>query len=275
MSWIRVNKQSPCPICQHSDWCMSGDDGDSALCMRVPSQRPHMMTSGETGYIHLVKEKPEWKPKVYKPKPREAPRIDANRLFMRALSETTPVDYERLAVELGVTVDSLKTGSGVGCAWFKDYNAWGFPMMDGQYNMVGIRLRCSSTGRKWAVTGSKSGIFYPLSDPPLRVVICEGPTDTAAAIACGMFAIGRASCSSGLHEILQFLRTNRVVQEVAIVADNDAPGLKGARDLQERLRVRSVLVTLPCKDLRAFYKLGGGPDLLSSIVNNTGWFTPR
>lgn len=270
MSWIRVSKQEPCLVCNHTDWCLNGDDGESAMCMRTPSEQPYTMTSGDVAYIHKFNKRPEWRPPVHKPKPVKK-YINAAAMFKYAEERTRWQEVERLAAELGVSFESLNQ---LGCAWFDDYNAWGFPMRDGYYSVIGIRLRCQKTGRKWAVEGSKSGIFYPNSIPQLRAYILEGPTDTAAAISCGLFAIGRPSCSSGVHEILQFIRTVRTIREVVIISDNDKPGLDGARSLQQKLKVRSCILTLPCKDMREFYKLDGDAELIDTLIHNTVWLNP-
>jgi len=275
MSWLRVNTNKRCPICDKADWCLIGDDGASALCMRVTSDRPFSMSSGEIGYIHKLTEAIKWI-KPFNPKPKPKPvTIDCAQLFKVAHSRTTEAMIAKLSKDLGVSEESLSKDNGICAAWFEQSNAWGFPMHDGGYNMIGIRLRCSTTGRKWAVTGSRNGLFYSFKEPDERLVVCEGPTDCAAALSCGMFAVGRASCSSGVNEIKWFLESNRNIKEVVIISDNDAPGIKGALDLQKAIRIKSCVVTLPCKDMREFRKSGGDKVLLSSIVKDQVWSSPQ
>lgn len=189
-------------------------------------------------------------------------------MFRGAESTTQMVRVTYFAKSIGVNVESIIS---LGCAWFPQFKAWGFPMKDGNYNTVGIRLRCPATGKKWAVNGSKSGIFYGQSKDPYRMFILEGPTDTAAAISCGLFGVGRPSCSSGLHEILQLIRTIRTIKEVVIISDNDGPGIKGAVELQGKLKVKSCLLTLPCKDMRMFYQLGGNEQMIDDLIADTVW----
>src|SRR5438876_423745 len=33
--WRRVNRNNPCPICKHAEWCSVSADGALAKCMRV------------------------------------------------------------------------------------------------------------------------------------------------------------------------------------------------------------------------------------------------
>jgi hypothetical protein len=271
VSWVRVSKQSPCLACNHTDWCMNGDEGDAALCMRAHSSTPYALSSGEMAYIHKFNGTTSHKPRQYTPKPANK-FINADSMFRGALSTTSAGEVSVLAGKLGVTDESLKQ---IGCAWFPRHKAWGFPMKDGNFKTVGIRLRCQSTGRKWSVSGSKSGIFCGSTNSVWRLFICEGPTDTAAAISCGLFGVGRPSCSSGLHEILQLIRTVRTIKEVVIISDNDGPGINGANELQKRLPIKSCILTLPAKDMRDFYKLGGNESLINDLIADTIWVNPE
>jgi hypothetical protein len=58
-------------------------------------------------------------------------------------------------------------------------------MNDGKRSVIGIRLR-NDLGRKWAVTGSRQGLFLPGPHPGQTVLIVEGPTDAAAAVDLGV-----------------------------------------------------------------------------------------
>lgn len=253
---------------------MVGDTGD-ALCMRVQSDRPQKLRGGEVGYVHYADDrrkalfKQQWRPpKKSNVKPLE---VDASRLFYDRLAATHKDQVKILAEMLGVAEHSLVTGTGIGAAWFPEYSAWGFPMKDGCYKTVGVRLR-NDVGDKWAVRGTHAGLFYAESDPQSRVVICEGPTDTAAALSCGLFAIGRPSCSGGSDEIVKFINVyDKTIKEVVIIADNDEPGIKGAKSLQDALPISSCIVVLPCKDMRQFYKMGGNSAMLEVMTMDVIW----
>lgn len=284
MSWERVSRANPCEICGRPDWCMVASDGTAALCMRDSTGRAYTLSSGEVGFIFRLLEMPRtrtfvqrWQP------PREVPR-DVVSLYNQCLKmNTTTRRLQELAVDLGVKYESVTTISGVGAAWFPMNNAWGFPMMDGGSHIVGVRLR-NSRGEKWAITGSHSGIFYAAVSPPKTVYIVEGPTDTAAGLSCGMFTIGRPSCSGGGPQINHFLKLHPQVKEVVIIADNDEPkqrnggvfypGREGAERLQKMLPIKSCIITLPCKDLRQFYANGCDASSLELMIRNTVWFNP-
>lgn len=48
--WIRVTKRYPCPICQKPDWCMVSEDGKSAICARIESEK--RAGNKGAGWIH-------------------------------------------------------------------------------------------------------------------------------------------------------------------------------------------------------------------------------
>ena len=137
----------------------------------------------------------------------------------------------KLADDLGVTTTSLRR-LGIG----NNGSAWSFPMFDDQGRVRGIRLRARD-GSKYAVKGSREGLFLPSELEPVdRILVCEGPTDTAAMLDLGFEAIGRPSCTGGADLVERFVRTIRV-DDVAIIADEDEVGRKGAYSLGARLRL--------------------------------------
>jgi len=103
-----------------------------------------------------------------------------------------------------------------------------------------------------------------------RLLVCEGPRDTAAALDWGFQAAGRPSCRGGVKHLTELVKRLRP-EDVVIVADDDAPGRKGADDLAARLAayvsaVRVIVPAPPAKDARAW--LGAGAtagDVLAAI----------
>jgi hypothetical protein len=125
-------------------------------------------------------------------------------------------------------------------------------MFNGYGNMVGIRLRAQS-GKKFSVTGSHQGLFIPKDGWDQMLMLTEGPTDCAAAIDLGYWAIGRPSCSGGANEVITFVK-QRKVRRAVIVSDNDSPGVLGS-----------------AKDVRAFVGLGGTKGLMDSMIGAAIW----
>jgi len=155
------------------------------------------------------------------------------------------------------------------CCWASPHKAWAFAMRDGYGNMVGIRLRTES-GKKFAVPGSHQGLFIPKDKWDKMLMLTEGPTDCAAAIDLGYWAIGRPSCSGGVSEVITFVK-QRKVRRAVIVSDNDSPGVLGAAELQRRLPCSSCILVLPAKDVRAFVGLGGTKALMDSMIGSAIW----
>jgi phage/plasmid primase-like uncharacterized protein len=175
---------------------------------------------------------------------------------------------EALACSLGLSVLALTT---LGIGWSTFHQAWSFPMTDATGYVVGIRLR-RPNGFKFAVTGSKEGLFLATADPTEpRLVISEGPTDTAALMCLGFRRIaGRPSCNGGLRLVIQLCQRHRPT-EVVIVADADEPGQRGADNLASALLayVPTVRVIAPpegIKDARAWLQAGGTRDDLECAI---------
>lgn len=58
---IRVSRRSPCPICEHPDWCGVSPDGAIAICMRI--QQGSIKITRNGGYIHQLQNRDQWQPK--------------------------------------------------------------------------------------------------------------------------------------------------------------------------------------------------------------------
>src|SRR5438045_1171013 len=122
MSFTRVSKQHPCPICQHGDWCRVFADG-WAECMRVQSDKP--AKSG--GWMHRQGLSPfRLAPRV--PRSAPPPTINATKLVREWSAATTASALTEFASALGVSTPSL---AAVGAAWSTTHAAWAFPMCDG------------------------------------------------------------------------------------------------------------------------------------------------
>lgn len=273
----RVSREHKCPGCHNTTWCLLGDKG--YVCMRTQSNQEIKFKGGEIGWFHYYNgERPKLPPP---PKPVKV--IDAEKMLKGWATPGHRRLMPNLARQLGVSVESLEALECTKAPW---RGAWGFPMKDGYGNYVGIRIR-SEQGDKWAQPGSHAGLFIPRMAIPRRILVVEGPTDTAAAITLGYFAIGRPSCSGGVEHILKFVRRTHV-HEVVIISDNDDdkldpnrpghykpnPGLTGAAALQSLLPVASCAVVLPCKDIREFLRIGD-KGYLDSMINSMIWTQPK
>lgn len=266
VTWHRVSAKHPCRICGKPDWCTCTDDG-SACCMRVASSRPlrngGWLHAGDAGAARTVPPPPPARP----------PRIDATAIWNAYRANTRPDQVDALAAALGVSVGALDA---LGAAWAPHCQAWAFPMRVAGA-VVGIRLRAMD-GRKWAVTGSRQGLFIPAIEyAEARLFICEGPTDTAAALSIGLDAIGRPSCRGLELETAAAIR-RLGYREVVIVANNDEgkprpdgalfyPGQDGAAALAQCMPVPHRVWLPPAKDLRDLVRSGCTSGEATSMIN--------
>lgn len=270
--WIKVTRAARCPVCLHGDWCALGERWIN--CMRIASER----TCSNGGWLHPLNGhvvRPPAKPEPI------LPTIDAAKLIREWLSETRPSDYARLAGLLGVSVASLRA---LGCAYAAPHRAWGFPMVNGTGNVVGVRLR-AETGAKWSVRGGHEGIFLPNMPAKPTATIAEGPTDAAALLDLGRFGIGRPSATGGIA-VLSATCARLRIRRAEIIADNDEdkvrpdgqrwnPGLDGAQRLADEIGVPCCVVVLPCKDCREALQLGMTAQLLDSLIGGLVWHQPN
>ena len=260
MSFMRVTKSSPCTVCKRPDWCRVFADG-WVECMRVKSDLP--AKSG--GWMHRLGLFPVPR---FQPAPRSpAPTINATKLHRDWLAETSQDAIAVLADSLGLSSPSLNA---VGAAWAKSCAAWAFPMCDGNGNIIGIRLRTEHG--KFAVRGSRQGIFIAAVPPQPTLFVCEGPTDTAAAVGLGLFAVGRPNCCCGGADIRVYARRHQC-RRVVVVSDNDKPGLDGARKVGAEIGLTFAVYVPPAKDLREFVTLGGTRSMIENTLKSTIWNT--
>ncbi len=216
-NFIKVTRSNRCQICGKPDWCLVSKDGGAAICPRVPEGAIKYVD--KTGFLHRLKDvnyaTGYTRQVASTAVPKEEPTIDAAALMEEFRDDVDEVAFERLAAALGVTDAALQF---LGTGWCDKSNAWAFPMSDAAGNCVGIRLR-SDTGKKWAVRGSRNGLFLPAvltGEGPLFVV--EGPTDTAALIDLDVDVIG-LPCNVVVGMLVDFLRTCK--RDVVIVQERD------------------------------------------------------
>ena len=104
-------------------------------------------------------------------------------------------------------------------------------------------------------------------------MITEGPTDTAAAISLGYFAIGRPNCCGGIEFIKSALRYLGIRRAV-IVSDLDDPGLRGATTLGLHLKIPWAILTVPSKDFRKAVMAWMTKQICDNSINQLLWQSP-
>lgn len=232
--------------------------------MRVMSSKP----CKNGGYFHPFDGQHKKLERRNEPPP--PPQIDAAKLMAEFSEDTDANDLACFAKSLGLTSESIQM---VGCQRAVRYQSWAFPMYRGSGEVVGIRLR-RDDGSKFAVTGSRQGIFMmnkPASD---TAYIVEGASDLAALAMLSLFGIGRPSCCGCISTITANL-SRLGVKRAVIITDSDPPGLAGANKLSEELDIPNVIYIPPTKDLREAVRLGFTSTLLESTVQSQVWAVPK
>jgi hypothetical protein len=256
-AWRRVSRSHPCPVCGHADWCLVAAGGAAAICPRVESGK----RAGDAGYLHRLMDRQSIRrDRVVCIRHRSGP-PDFGPLAARCVQNCEPTRLAGLARSLGVSAEAL---AALSVGWYAGGAAWSWPMTDpAAGRVIGIRLR-RPDGTKYAVRGGRDGLFLPATPPGPTdglLLVCEGPTDTAAALTLGYArVVGGPSCAGGTRSLVALVR-DRHPTPVAVVADGDGPGRDGARRLAAVLRlhcldVRVVVPPAGAKDLRAWVAAG-------------------
>jgi hypothetical protein len=151
-----------------------------------------------------------------------------------------------------------------------------FPECDAAGAVIGINRRFPD-GSKKVLPGGKRGLTLVTGwrDRPGPVYLVEGPSDTLAATAAGLAAVGRPSNTGGVNHLGALLAGLDPVREIVVLGENDRkpdgswPGRDGAARTAAALARalgRSVRWALPpegAKDARDW--------LTARVAEGTGW----
>lgn len=265
--WRDVKKAKvKCAICGKPDWCSFAECSDGSIlwtCMRIQNDRP---AKSGYGWLHRADGTAYRMPPVRVIRPAE-PRLTPRQcldLWRACKAATMAAQRERHAKQLGVSVKALES---LGAVYSFTHGGWLWPMRNEYGTMTGLRVR-TEAGDKWAVTGSTAGLFLTAGKAPVRVYLVEGPTDCAAMLTVGLYAIGRHACLGQEEMTARYLR--RVgATECVIVADADEPGQRGAEKLLAALPVPACVITPPAKDIRQAINNGMTAPMIEGLVRQT------
>lgn len=268
--WLRCSKRHPCPVCGKSDWCCYLNTGEVFWCMRQSIDGT--VPGFKAGRTHENGGTP-WRPTIEPPLVSTCPSvhrkctpiIEWSEIHARCMNALTPDMLDKVSNKLKVSRAALRS---MQIGWSEHWSAYTFPMRNAvTEKIIGIRTRTIG-GAKFSLSGSKQGYFMPEGQERTDIVfVCEGPTDCAALVGEGLEAIGRASCLHKSADLNERLRG----RNVAIIADNDEMGMRGAVKLAAGLEfvARAIVMTPPrgIKDAREWISLGlDGGRLISSAM---------
>jgi hypothetical protein len=180
--WNRASATMPCPLCERERTCVwlgPADRPEVVVCFRKQSA---VQAQNGLGWVHVFEDhrQPGSRPKV---RGKIVPSFDPatfEALHRDCRDALDPEDVISLADELGISsrsLDLLELGA------YGPGEVFTFPMRDGRDRVVGLRTRCPWSGAKRSISDSRSGLFFvpSLEMTGRHVLICEGPSDTAAA----------------------------------------------------------------------------------------------
>ena len=259
-----ANRSNPCWICadkhKNPSWCLVDRARGVCICPRVPSDK----RIGDAGYWHGKGDTAAGQITFERVKVAPVEKLDWLLKWGEMLAQTTPADLDALAVALGIDRDylnALEVGTTAG--------AWAFAMRDEGGNICGIKLRIRADNKKICVRGSRLGLVWSrrFNRGDKTLVITEGESDCMVAAGWGMNAIARPSCSSCRGHVARLAKG----KDVLIVADRDAAGKAGARDLRlaiQPVAKSAIVIFPPCKDLRQWTREGGTQKAFDWLVRS-------
>lgn len=267
-NYVRTSARRRCPVCGKPDWCLIRNDGAAAICPRTISSREW----GDAGFFHIIDDAKFKSAVPQRIEMLPPPAIDAVGIHAEMEKAIDADRIRRHAAELGVTAQSL---AALSIGWSDRHDAFAFPMRNCLGQIVGIRLR-NQAGDKWAVNGSRNGLFIPSCKFDSECWIVEGPTDTAAALSIGLPTIGRPSATACVDTTVAFCRRFALVN---IVGDYDQTGQAGATKLADVLASAGVMVRVlyPTngKDMRAWVQSGVSEDQVKAVAQNSEIWTRK
>lgn len=171
--------------------------------------------------------------------------------------QTTQLD--QLQNDLGIPLSCFRS---LCVGYSSDHRATTWPMRDSDGRITGIRLRSIDASAKWSVRESVAGLFLSRDHKPIgdQLLIVEGASDMAAAIALGLIAIGRPSCRGSAHLVVEYMRRHDFKSAI-VMADNDNAGHAGANALAvdlARCGMDTRVISPPTEfsDLRSWHRAG-------------------
>jgi hypothetical protein len=187
-----------------------------------------------------------------------------------------PHEVEAREHALGLPAGSLRR---IGVVWAIGISALAAPMYGSSPEPIGVRLRADD-GRKWAMSGSRNGLFGLNGPVEVRdaLYLPEGMTDTAALVGLGLWAVGRPSCTGGRDLVRAFVRCVPRSTSIVVVSDADLPGRRGAAVLCDELttdgrRVRMIAPPPGFKDVREWIASGATRDAVEFVARSRAIWT--
>lgn len=236
-NWIRTSRRQRCPICGKPDGCLIAPDGTAAICMRIESEQ--RVGDKGAGWLHRLTH--DFLPPLREPVRADRPlrpKVDWQARADRYARQLTGDGRKYLSDQIAVGTSALSRQR---VGWCPSRSVWTWPMQAADGNVVGIRTR-DANGKKRADAGSDgNGLFLGPDLCSEYLLICEGPTDTAALIDCGYLSVaGRPSCRGGSRYVIDIIERLQPTA-IVLIPDNDQAGLSGFADLAAAIANAEVI----------------------------------
>lgn len=267
--WEHTGPDKPCRACGKSkrgNRCLYNRHEEVAICYYEPSKHRRRPTTAGDSWTHFFKPREDRPRSSFKTftvrvaKKAESPRrYDLAALAAKFQGQMTFERLDALSRQLGLSRRSLTRldiGWSSGELMFveklqaeRPQFAWTFPRRNAAAAIAGISMR-PEQGNKYTWAGSGGGLHIPRGFAECGVAfLCEGPSDTAAALDLGLNAFGRSSCSSDVDQVIAFVQLHRIERLIIFSQLDEAhyrpktrevyyPAQDGAKALANALALR-------------------------------------
>jgi len=281
MSWIQANKALPCPICGRTHYCSLNPDEGIVKCTQLSDGSfTQRKDAAGMGFFHNhdfsdivvpdtvvreVKPIPSWDRVIRMS-------LTAPRRHLRTLSRLlggTPANL--IDCEIGFLTHKQIEDLGTTC---NHYGCWTFPMKNAQGKVIGVRLR-TPDGFKYALKGSRNGLFYSTLSPTQPVLIVDGASDAYKGHLHHLNIIGRPSSTTGNELLLELFKDLRPLYVDQLLDADDNENREHARSTANELLANlyhgSIFYPPRGKDLREWLEINTSvPNRLSRLARTCG-----
>jgi P4 family phage/plasmid primase-like protien len=278
-----ASPSAPCPVCHGESKCWITSD-EAHFCRRPPAEPAEwsvLRPADDTGFAmyRRVSDTRNLNGKRHtsnSPVPSAASPPPSRREDERDWKHTAemyaksmrPERLQTFAASIGLPVAALSRIALLGVESVDSSGlTFTIPECDGSGKIVGLQTR-TEAGEKKAVPGCKRGLTLVTDDGEnwcvSLVLVVEGATDTLAATAAGLAAVGRVSNVGGIEDLAVLLADLPQDRRIVFVGENDAkpdgswPGRDGAKKSAAKLATKLgrpvywAMVPQPHKDTRKY-----------------------
>jgi hypothetical protein len=282
LDWFRVSRRLKCPLCSKADNCCIAKDGSAIWCGRISDGAIRQNRGGQ--WLHILDDSSRIALSIpnlqsFREHSQFSPTYWRRFVETRFAGEMAAVKRRELAGRLAPkladatanALERLGVGYEPGAVTYAE--SWSIPERNAAGEIIGVSRRFDRHKQFYA--GGQRGLCYAdgWQEPTGPVLLVEGMSDTAAAMAMEIPVVGRPSNIGGVEHLAELLRILPKSREVLVIGEADR---KPHGELPDEIRTRHNPNCAGCAS--CWPGLHGAvqtADRLSKLLERTiGWAFP-